>query len=204
MLRFLESSERTKHAFKAQPEENILEYCAHLVSADHGDARRVLDFLSVAGEISDGEIKKEDIDSAQKIIQKDRVDAIVRRSSYHTRCVVGAVCRLAIVDMSAWNATSQIYKKYSDIVSGESPLKYRRVSDLLVELENTGILVSRAYSRGRNGYGKEYKLKIDPSIVGPAVSQKFYDSIVDAGERVVLTKKMQEMLKRQPKKYWFY
>jgi len=51
--------------------------------------------------------------------------------------VVGAVCRLAIVDMSAWNATSQIYKKYSDIVSGESPLRYKRVSDLLVELENT-------------------------------------------------------------------
>ena len=40
------------------------------------------------------------------------------------------------------------------------------------------MLVSRAYSRGRGGYGKEYKLKIDPALVGPSVDQEFYDSLI--------------------------
>jgi hypothetical protein len=84
-----------------------------------------------------------------------------------------------IIDEDSWSATSNIFKKYFDIVSIiETSLKYRRISDLLVELENTGILVSRAYLRGRNGYGKEYKLKVDPSLVGPSVDENFYDSLV--------------------------
>jgi Cdc6-like AAA superfamily ATPase len=88
------------------------------------------------------------------------------------RCVVGAIVSLAIVKEQSWSATSHVFKKYTDIVSKDhTPLKYRRVSDLLVELENTGILVSRAYSRGRGGYGKEYKLKVDPDIVGPSVDE---------------------------------
>lgn len=37
---------------------------------------------------------------------------------------------------------------------------------------------SYAYSRGRNGYGKEYKLKMDPSIVGPAVGKEWWDGMI--------------------------
>ena len=73
-------------------------------------------------------------------------------------------------------------------------IKYRRVSDLLVELENSGMLVSRVYSRGRVGYGKEYKLKIDPSFIGPSVGKEFYDSLVE-------TKTVTNMLEEIKKSY---
>jgi len=76
-----------------------------------------------------------------------------------------------------------------------TPLKYRRVSDLLVELENSGMLISRAYSRGRGGYGKEYKLKIDPSLVGPSVDKGFYDSLVRRKASVDITEKLQKLYK---------
>lgn len=46
-------------------------------------------------------------------------------------------------------------------------LGYRRVSDLLKDLENTGLVTSRAGSRGRYGYGREYKLAAPPEIIGP-------------------------------------
>ncbi len=94
---------------------------------------------------------------------------------------------------------SWIFKKYSDIVShNETPLKYRRVSDLLVELENSGMLVSRAYSRGRGGYGKEYKLKVDPSLVGPSVDEEFYDSLVRRKASHDRMEKLQRLTKSNP------
>jgi len=103
---------------------------------------------------------------------------------------------LAIVKEQSWSATSNIFKKYTEIVSKDhSLLKYRRVSDLLVELENTGILVSRAYSRGRGGYGKEYKLKVDPGIVGPSVSEEFYDSQIRRRAKEDNIREYQKLLK---------
>jgi len=177
--------DRSKKAFKIMVNDSVLDFCAKLASSDHGDARRALDLLRVAGELCNGSvIKNDDVIKAQKTIQKDRIDEVVASASYHTRCVVGAIVSLAILGKYSWSATSSIFKKYSDIVSkNETPLKYRRVSDLLVELENTGMLVSRAYSSGRRGYGKEYRLKVDPSLVGPSVDKEFYDSLVEQKNR---------------------
>ncbi|MBS3923076.1 MAG: AAA family ATPase [Nitrosarchaeum sp.] len=188
--------DRAKKAFKIKLDSDVLNHCAKLASSDHGDARRALDLLRVAGEICDGIIKKDDVIKAQKIIQKDRVDEIIANASYHMRCVVGAIVSLAIVKEESWSATSNIFKKYTEIVSKDhNPLKYRRISDLLVELENTGILVSRDYSRGRGGYGKEFKLKVDPGVVGPSVSKEFYDSQVKRRAEVNRLKEYQKLLK---------
>lgn len=187
--------DRAKKAFKIKLDNDVLNHCAKLASSDHGDARRALDLLRVAGEICDGVIKNDDVTKAQKIIQKDRVDEIVASASYHMRCVVGAIVSLAIVKEQSWSATSNIFKRYTEIVAKDNPLKYRRVSDLLVELENTGILVSRAYSHGRGGYGKEYKLKVDPGVVGPSVSEKFYDSQVKRRAEIDSLKEYQKSMK---------
>ena len=187
--------DRAKKAFKIRLDNDVLSHCAKLASSDHGDARRALDLLRVAGEICDGVVKKEDVEKAQKIIQKDRVDEIVASASYHMRCVVGAIVSLAIVKEESWSATSSIFKKYTELVSKDNPLKYRRISDLLVELENTGILVSRAYSRGRGGYGKEYKLKVDPGVIGPSVSEGFYDSQVQRRTEMDRLKEYQKSMK---------
>ena len=112
------------------------------------------------------------------------------------RCIVGAICSLAIVYEQSWAATSSIYEKYTEIVSkDEKSLSYRRVSDLLVELENSGLVVSRAYSRGRHGYGKEYKLKVSPDLVGPAVDKEYFDSLVKNKVIMDKTKEIQKEMK---------
>ena len=85
--------------------------------------------------------------------------------------------------------------KPSDIASkNDNPLSYRRVSDLLVELENSGLVVSRAYSRGRNGYGKEYKLKISPELVGPSIDSEWFDSILRIRASRDRAKKLEKLL----------
>jgi cell division control protein 6 len=173
--------DRSKKAFRIEIAKDVLEYCSSLSSSDHGDTRRALDLLRTAGEMCNGkQITKENIDSAQNNIQKDRAQEIVSNATYHMRCVAAAICYLALVNGESWSATSSIYKKYSNLISNDKPLSYRRVSDLLVELENSGLVVSRAYSRGRNGYGKEYKLNVSPDLVGPAIGKDWFAGIVKA------------------------
>lgn len=188
--------DRAKKAFKTKPDNDVLKHCAELASSDHGDARRALDLLRVAGETCDGEIKMQDVEKSLTLIQKDRFDEIVANASYHMRCVVGAIVSLSIVKEQSWAATSDIFKKYTEIVSDDPPLKYRRVSDLLVELENTGLVVSRAYSHGRGGYGKEYKLKVDPSLVGPSVDKEFYDSLVEKKVKIDALREHKKAMKK--------
>jgi len=198
--------DRAKKAFKIKISKEVLEYCSQLSSSDHGDARRALDFLRTAGEICNGtQITKGDIDSAQKYLQKDKAQEIVSSATYHMRCVVASICSLAIVNEQSWAATSSIYKKYTEIVSkDDKPLSYRRISDLLVELENSGLVVSRAYSRGRNGYGKEYKLKVSPELVGPEVNQEFYESLIKRKVEIDRNKEIQKTLQSLDKKPNWY
>jgi archaeal cell division control protein 6 len=133
-----------------------------LGSSDHGDARRGLDLLRLAGELCDGKtITKLDVDNAQEQLQKDRVVVIVSSASRHQRVLIGAICLETLYSDTGWIFTSKVYEKYSRIIPSElKALSYRRIVDLLVELENTGLVVSRTLSRGRHGYGTEYRLDI--------------------------------------------
>lgn len=188
--------DRSRKAFKITPLQSVLEYCSSLASGDHGDARRALDLLRTAGEICNGKsITKDDLESAQKTLQKDRAEEIVGHSTYHTRCVAAAICSLSLVSDMPWSATSNIYKKYTDVVSQNSkPLSYRRVSDLLVELENSGLLVSRAYSRGRHGYGKEYKLKVSPDLIGNSIDKDWFSGIIHKKQSLDRIKELQKTM----------
>lgn len=168
--------DRAKKAFCKTIPDSVLKYCAKISSDEHGDARRALDLLRVAGELSDGNtVTTEDVDNATKWIQKDRVETIVSNSSFHMKTVIGAICAISLLSGSPWCATSAIYKRYCKIIPKEGkPLSYRRIVDLLVEVKNSGLIVSRTISKGRYGYGKEYKLKLSPEMVGPIVSEEWW------------------------------
>ena len=58
------------------------------------------------------------------------------------------------------------------------PLGYRRVSELLTELENTGLVISQTSSHRRHGYGTQYKLVVSPEMVGKAVSSEWRAGLV--------------------------
>lgn len=70
-------SDRAKKAFVKKPSKEILEYCAQISSQSHGDARRALDLLRVAGEQSTGTTNKENMDKADRLVQKDRIETIL-------------------------------------------------------------------------------------------------------------------------------
>ena len=188
--------DRADKAFLEKIDDDILLYCAKLSSEDHGDARRALDLLRVSGELSDGKtITKLDIDKAQEHLQKDRTFTIVSNASYHLKVIIGAICSNTLLTTSTWHATSSIYERYCKMIVKETkPLSYRRIADLLRDLENTGLVVSRTISRGRNGYGTEYKLKLSPEMVGPAVGKEWWDGQIMRKEDKEESERFSKML----------
>ena len=121
--------------------------------------------------------------SANSKLQKDRLELIITNVSYHQRVVIGAVCQNLINGDSGWTATSQIYNAYKEMLEKNiKPLSYRRIADLLVELKNTGLISSRTISRGRAGYGTEYRLCFAPHMIGPYVGKEWWDGVIKTKE----------------------
>jgi len=158
---------------------------------------KAVDLLRVTGELSDGKkITKSDVDKAQEQLQKDRISTIVSSASYHLRVVIGAICANTLLTDNSWNATSAIYAKYSKTMAQDTkPLSYRRIVDLLIELENTGLVISRTLSRGRYGYGTEYKLKLSPEMVGPVVGKEWWENQIKIKENEEKMKELEKSMK---------
>lgn len=173
--------DRVQKAFSKKIDGKILEYCAELSSLEHGDARRAIDLLRIAAELasSGGEdMGKTHVDKASGELQKDRIYQTLSSASYHLRIGCLALARITFLSDQDWHATSILYKQYLRILGKDvKPLSYRRISSLLTELENTGLVVSNTSSKGRHGYGTQYKLVISPEMVGNTIDEKWWETI---------------------------
>jgi archaeal cell division control protein 6 len=162
--------DRAAKAFLEPIDSEILQYCADQSSLEHGDARRAIDLLRVAAEIAGkrGEkIGKMHIDAALARLQKDRVSTTLSSASYHLKLAAAALARISYLTQEVWHSTSTVYNQYRHILSKDTkPLTYRRIAELLTELENMGLVTSHTSSKGRQGYGTQYKLVVPPEVVG--------------------------------------
>lgn len=177
---------RAKHAFSKKISDDVLRYCSSLSSSDHGDARRALDLLRASAEIASRQgknIATNHVDMAIEQLQQDQVSKIINGGSYHFRLACAAISRLTFLSEQSWHSTSVLYKQYQKILQKDTkPLSYRRVSELLVELVNSGIAISQTHSKGRQGYGSQFKLAIEPEIIGRTISSEWWNSIVSIKE----------------------
>ena len=168
--------ERSKRAFRGEiVEEGVIEKCAAYAAREHGDARRALELLRVAGELAERKNKTKvdinHIDEAEEKIEKDRVLDIV-----HTQPKQFQVTLLAIFSTSKKNErlfTGDVYEIYKDICikSGLRPLTQRRVSDIIAELDMLGIINAKVISKGRYGRTKEIGLAMPQSSIPDLISQ---------------------------------
>jgi cell division control protein 6 len=167
-------------------EPAVLKYCADQSSSEHGDARRAIDLLRVAAEIAgrkNEKLGKLHVDRATEELQRGRAGTVLSSASRHLKLVCSALARMTFVTGEPWHSTSTVYKQYCNLV-GEilkpeiKPLGYRRVSELLTELDDTGIAISQTGSRGRHGYGTQYKLTVPPETVGLACFPKWWNGLV--------------------------
>jgi cell division control protein 6 len=174
--------DRAAKAFSQPVDYEILQYCADQSSQEHGDARRAIDLLRVAAEIAGkrGEkITKVHIDAALAQLQRDRVNTTLSSASYHLKLAAVALARISYLTQEVWHSTSTVYNQYRLILGKDiKPLTYRRIAELLTELENMGLVISHTSSKGRHGYGTQYKLVVPPEAIGKVCFPDWWSNLV--------------------------
>ncbi len=158
--------QRAKLAFNdAIIGEGVIEKCAAYAAREHGDARRALELLRVAGELAerkgDQTIAAKYIDLAEEKIERDRVvENIVTQPKQFklTLYSVLTVCN----GQGKGVFTGDIYTVYQDCCnkSGVKPLTQRRLGDIIGELDMLGIINARVISKGRYGRMREINLTL--------------------------------------------
>lgn len=161
---------RSMHAFKENViQQGVIEKCAAYAAREHGDARRALELLRVAGEIaernSEEQVKIEHIDIAEEKIERDRVIDIVKTQPRQQQTTLYAIFSL-YNDQKTVIYTGDVYDVYKMQCGkvGLYPLTQRRVSDIIAELDMLGIINAKVVSKGRFGRTREISVAIPQSI----------------------------------------
>lgn len=177
-------ADRARDAFVNKIDDAVLRYCAKLASEEHGDARRAIDLLRVAAEIASAEnqmMVSSHIDLAAKELQKDRIENVLSHSSYHFRRVLASLARVTFLSGQDWHFTSVVVQQYRKVwYDGTKLLTYRRVSEIIHEIESMGLLTSQESSRGRQGYGKQYKLVMSSHVIGQKINAAWWRDVIKA------------------------
>lgn len=149
--------------------EEVIPKCAALAAQEHGDARRALDLLRVAGELAermnDDKVTEKHVDMAQEKIDYDRIIEATKSLPKQTKIVLWSIIKL-IEEKREDIQTGDVYdiyqKKCKEI--GLYSLTQRRISDLVSELDMSGIINARVISLGRYGRTREIKLNISDQV----------------------------------------
>jgi len=163
--------ERANTAFKEGVlEEGVIAKCAAFAAREHGDARRALDLLRVAGELAEREgskkIKLEHIDAANHKIERDKMLDIIESEPAQFQLVLQSIIKLDERRDEEGIFTGDVYNAYQDLCekTKNEILTQRRVSDILAEFDMLGIINARVISKGRQGRTREIKLMLNPNI----------------------------------------
>lgn len=148
-------------------EEGVLEKCAAYAAREHGDARRALELLRVAGEIAERECKQKvmiaHLDHAEEKIERDRILDIVATQPKQFQLTL-----LAILNTCGEQKvfTGEIYSLYETYCkhAGLRPLTQRRISDIIAELDMLGIINAQVISKGRYGRTREISLSLSNEL----------------------------------------
>ncbi len=158
--------QRAEIAFKSMVlDEFVIPLCAALAAREHGDARRALDLLRVAGEVAERENASRVTDShvrkANEKIESDNIVEAVRTLPTQSKLLLYSVIILEERGQRSIT-TGDVYDAYKRLSSSAAlePLTQRRISDLISELDMLGILHSSVISKGRYGRTKEIKIEV--------------------------------------------
>ncbi len=160
--------ERSKLSFQEGVlSDSALSICSALAAAEHGDARRALDLLRVAGEVAERQdatlITEEHVRQAEKHIEHNRVIEALNNLTLHSKLVL-----LSVYHLNKSNATTgEIYDVYNELCGemGSGLLTQRRLGTLINELDSMGLVNARVVSMGRYGRTKKIRLEISRSLI---------------------------------------
>ncbi|MBI2652985.1 cell division control protein Cdc6, partial [Candidatus Woesearchaeota archaeon] len=162
-------------------EQGVIEKCAAYAARDHGDARRALELLRVAGEVADRKNHKkitiEHIDEAEEKIDRDRITDIVSTQPKQHQLVLYSILSIQ-PERNKSIFTGEVYELYKSLCNktNTSILTQRRVSDIISEFDMLGIVNAKVISKGRYGRTRDISLEI-PNTTLPKIKNILEESI---------------------------
>lgn len=151
--------------------ESASNKCATLAGREHGDARRAIDLIRVAGEIAERNqstsVTEEHVDAAFKKIEEDKETTAIKSYPLHEKLVLAAVMR------ANGSNTGGIYNTYCQLCKGvrQKVLTQRRITQMLSEIEMSGLISGRLVHQGVHGNTKKFKLTIPSDMVRSILQQ---------------------------------
>ena len=146
-------------------EEPALNLCAAMAGREHGDARRAIDLLRVAGEIAEREqeekVSEEHIRRASQKMEEDKETAALQSYPLHEKLIILAVMR------AGGSSTGEIFTAYKELCKSvrQKELTQRRMTQMLSDIELSGIISGRIVHQGIHGRTKKFKLTISPETI---------------------------------------
>ena len=166
-------AERAKVAFRPSvASAAAINLCAAMAGSEHGDARRAIDLLRIAGEVAEREGLKEIDDScirrASDKMEHDRIEEAIRSLPVQNKAILLAVSRF-----KGGTNTGELYLAYSSLCRklGIEALTQRRLSGILAELDLMGLLEASVVSKGRRGRTKKIQLLIGNDTLQKTLSE---------------------------------
>jgi cell division control protein 6 len=170
-------TKRSSNAFKNNiVQEGVIAKCAAFAAREHGDARRALDLLRIAGELAERDGSKKillkHIDEANTKIERDKILDVIQSEPKQFQYVLHSIITLCEKNNGKNESvfTGDVYNFYQGIClkNKSEVLTQRRVGDIIQEFDMLGIINVRVISKGRGGRMREIKLAIAKPIVEKA------------------------------------
>jgi len=161
---------RSLKAFKPNViQPGVIEKCSAYAAREHGDARRAIDLLRIAGEVADREgaslIEIKHLDEAEHKVETDKVITAALEQPKQFQCVLYAI--LLISPQKKNFFTGEIYEVYKTLCKKTkfNVLTQRRISDILAEMDMLGMINAKIISKGRYGRTREIALSLDENTI---------------------------------------
>jgi cell division control protein 6 len=152
--------------------------CAAVAGRENGDARKAIDLLRVAAEIAERErslmVTENHIRDAQEKIEKDTNYEIIKNSTTHTKLIVLSILK------SKSGMTGEVYETYVSLCKKieQDTLTQRRITQIISELDQLGLITSNVVSHGRYGRSQIIKIAVTENTVINALKDDPFTSIL--------------------------
>ncbi len=179
---------RSEEVFKENVlQDGVIEKCAAFAAREHGDARRALDLLRIAGELAERDGSKKvllkHIDESNGKMERDKILDVVKSEPKQFQLVLYSIIKLCERGKNPQTTlgknkgekgdaifTGDVYNYYEELCRKRrmEVLTQRRVSDIVQEFDMLGIINVRVISKGRGGRMREIRMAISNNIIEKA------------------------------------
>ena len=149
-----------------------LNLCSSLAGRESGDARRAIDLLRVAAEIAEraqnAHVNETHVREATQKIEENKEVIALKSYPLHEKLLILSVMK------STELSTGEVYSVYKGLCKEirQKELTQRRVTQMLSEIELSGIISGRIVYQGTHGNTKKFKLTISSEIVRDTFSNE--------------------------------